>query len=81
VPDIVMTAVGNPPATVVAGQTFPAATSYSVTNTGAVEALPSTAKFSLVSGVVGAGGVPLDVENVGGACCRVVDWSEGNTTC
>ena len=67
VPDIVMTAIGNPPATVVAGQGFPAATTYSVTNAGAVAALPSTAKFSLVSSVVGAipialkGTVPADL--------------------
>ena len=49
-----MTAIGNPPATIVAGQSFPAATTYTVTNTGAVGALPSTAKFYLVSAAVGA---------------------------
>jgi subtilase family serine protease len=54
VPDLVMTAIDNPPAAVVAGQNFPAATNYSVTNAGGVAALPSTAKFSLVSTVVGA---------------------------
>jgi hypothetical protein len=56
-----MTAIGNP-ATVVAGQSFPAATSYSVTNGGAVAALPSTAKFSLVSSVVGA--IPISLKGI-----------------
>jgi subtilase family serine protease len=67
VPDLVMTAIGNPPATIVAGKSFPAATTYSVTNAGGVAALASTAKFSLVSAVVGAipislkGAVPADL--------------------
>jgi subtilase family serine protease len=67
VPDLVLTAIGNPPSTLEAGQNFPAATTYSVTNAGAVAAVPSTAKFSLVSTVVGAipialkGTVPADL--------------------
>jgi len=68
VPDLEMTAIGNPPAAVVAGQSFPAATTYSVTNVGGVVAsLPSTVKFSLLSHVVGAipiglkGTVPADL--------------------
>ena len=67
VPDLEMTAIGNPPAALVAGQSFPAATTYSVTNVGGVASLSSTAKFSLISTVVGAipialkGTVPADL--------------------
>jgi subtilase family serine protease len=60
VPDLALTAIGNPPSAVVAGQSFPTATTYSVTNAGPVAALPSTAKFSLVSGVVGA--IPISLK-------------------
>jgi subtilase family serine protease len=60
VPDLVMTAIGNPPPTIVAGKSFPAATTYSVTNAGGVAALASTAKFSLVSSVVGA--IPISLK-------------------
>ena len=67
VPDLVMTAIGNPPATVVAGQTLVPTTTYSVTNASAlVASVPSTAKFSLVSSVVGA--IPIDLK---GPCPRI----------
>jgi len=51
VPDLAMTAIGNPPANVVAGQILVPVTSYSVTNTGAVSAPASATKFYLVSAV------------------------------
>jgi subtilase family serine protease len=57
VPDLVVTQVGNPPATVLPGAGFPV--TETVQNIGPVGALASKVKFSLVPTVVG--GLPFDL--------------------
>ena len=63
VPDLTMTSIGNPPSNIEAGQPLPSPTSYSVTNTGPVGALASTAKFYLVPTAAGAARVNLKGED------------------